>query len=111
MSPGVSAPPAGDQFVCWRKRPILPKRVAVPQFIWPLLVIGLGLAAPFVGSAVFVKAYDRYKRDHPDDYRHTGGVEAARSEPRMWALPIGALVVAPALILVGVVWLIWLLVS
>jgi hypothetical protein len=81
------------------------------EFVWPLLVICAGLVAPLVGAYEFVKAHDRFKREHPVEYPQASGMEAAREEPRMFLLPIATLFVSPALMVVGLAWLIWALVT
>lgn len=81
------------------------------RFVWPLVVIGVGFAVPFVGAFEFVRASDRFKRTHPEEYPDASGRDLARGEPRAWLLPIGALIVGPLLLLAGLVWLIWVLVS
>ena len=81
------------------------------RIAWPLLVIGVGLTIPVVGSSEFGKALDRFKQKHPEEYDDASGVDVARAEPRAWLLPVGALIVGPILLLVGLVWLIWVVVS
>lgn len=83
----------------------------MPDFGWPLLVIGAGLVAPFAGSLLFVRGFDRFKRDRPDEWLTAEGREMARAERQMWGLPIGALIVGPALIVAGTAWLLWVLLS
>jgi hypothetical protein len=80
------------------------------KLIWPLLVIGVGLAVPFVGSMEFVRALDRFKQKHPQAYADVSAEDLTRAEPRAWLLPVGTLIAGPILILTGLVWLILVLV-
>ena len=67
------------------------------RLVWPLIVVAAGLAVPFLGSREFVKGFMRYKQKHPGDQSGVSGADIARAEPRMWLLPIGALIVGPIL--------------
>jgi len=79
--------------------------------VWPLIVVAAGLAVPFLGSREFVKGFMRYKQKHPGDQSGVSGADMARAEPRMWLLPIGALIVGPILMIIGSAWFLWVLIS
>jgi hypothetical protein len=79
------------------------------RFVWPSVVIALGVVVPFFGSCETVKAYKRFERKFPERW-DPSGEDMLREEPRAWALPIGALIVGPSMALLGFAWLIWTLI-
>jgi hypothetical protein len=81
------------------------------KFVWPLLVFGVGLAVPFVGSFEFVRALDRFKHKHPQASDEVSAEDLTRAEPRAWLLPVGVLILGPVLILAGMAWFLWVLIS
>jgi len=62
------------------------------KYVWPLLVIGAGVVVPFVGNLAYLRAADR-------------------SKPSGGLVSIGSLILGPVLMLSGMAWFLWVLIS
>jgi len=62
------------------------------KYVWPLLVSAVGIVVPFVGNIEYLRTPDRSKP--------TGGLVA-----------IGSLILGPVLMLAGMAWFLWVLIS
>jgi hypothetical protein len=91
----------------------------VSSVYWPLIVIGWGLAAALFGLLLMSRAHFRFIRRYPPGSgyweSHAPGSGASfdqfvREEP-IWRMGFFCMVLAPILMVAGLTWLVWVVVT